>query len=81
MTKKKYVKPQILITSFELSESIESGCEQISNSAEYMCAVEDKESEMTYIANGISGCIYTPPNPDDFVCYHAPSDSNNVFSS
>lgn len=81
MTKKKYVKPQILITSFELSESIASGCEQISNAAEYMCAVVDKEAEMTYIADGVSGCTFTPPNPDDFVCYHIPSDNNNVFSS
>lgn len=81
MKKKKYVKPQILITSFELAESIASGCEQISNMAEYACAVLDKESELTYIANGISGCVHTPPNPDDFVCYHGPSDSSNVFSS
>lgn len=81
MKKKKYVKPQILITSFELAESIASGCEQISNMAEYACAVEDSESQMTYIANGVSGCVFTPPNPDDFVCYHAPSDSSNVFSS
>lgn len=79
--KKKYVKPQILITSFELSESIATGCEQISNSAAYMCAVEDAEAELTYITNEISGCSYVPPNPDDVVCYHAPSDSNNVFMS
>ena len=81
MTKKIYVKPQILITSFELSESIASGCEQISNSAAYTCAVEDKEAEMTYIMGEISGCVFTTPNPDDYVCYHAPSDSSNVFSS
>lgn len=79
--KKKYEKPQILITSFELSESIASGCEQLSNAAEYACAVEDKEAELTLIAQGISGCIFTPPNPDDFICYHAPSDDSNVFSS
>ncbi|MEE1038797.1 MAG: hypothetical protein U0K95_06485 [Eubacterium sp.] len=81
MKKKNYVKPQILITSFELAESIASGCEQISNTAEYVCSVSDEEAGLTYIAEGISGCVYTPPNPDDFVCYHAPSDSNNVFSS
>ena len=81
MKKKKYVKPQILITSFELSESIASGCEQISNAAEYMCAVRDTEAEMTYITGDVSGCVFTPPNVDDLVCYHAPSDSNNVFSS
>ena len=79
--KKKYVKPQILITSFELAESIATGCEQISNSSAYACAVEDKESGMTYIAEGVSGCVFTPPNLDDWVCYHGPSDSNNVFSS
>lgn len=79
--KKKYEKPQILITSFELSESIASGCEQISNTAEYMCAVVDKEAGITYIAD-YSICEFIPPNDDDdLVCYHAPSDSNNVFSS
>ena len=78
--KKKYEKPQILITSFELSESIASGCEQISNAAEYACAVVDNEAGITYIAD-YTICEFIPPNIDDTVCYHAPRDENNVFSS
>ena len=81
MNKKKYVKPQVLIASFELSESIATGCEQISNSAAYVCAVEDKEAEMTYVSDGISACVFTPPNVNDYVCYHGPADSYNVFTS
>ena len=26
-------------------------------------------------------CRDTPPNPDDYLCYHAPTEGNNVFSS
>ncbi len=79
--KKVYKKPEVTFVSFELSESISAGCEQISNQAEYACAVEDPMAEITYISNGITGCAYTPPNVNDVVCYHAPSDSTNVFSS
>lgn len=79
--KKVYKKPEVTFVSFELSESISAGCEQISNQAEYTCAVEDPMAEMTYIAGEITGCTYTPSNIDDFVCYHGPSDSSSVFSS
>lgn len=79
--KKVYKKPEIVFVSFKLSESISAGCEQISNQAEYACAVEDSMAELTYITGEISGCTYTPPNVYDLVCYHAPSDASNVFSS
>lgn len=79
--RKVYKKPEVVFVSFELSESISAGCEQISNQAEYACAVEDTMAELTYITEGITGCNYTPPNVYDLVCYHAPSDSANVFSS
>lgn len=77
--KKAYSKPQIFFDSFELSQSIALGCEKITNQAEYVCIVTEKDSGIVYITN--SDCRYTPPGGNDGICYHAPDDSTNVYSS
>ena len=77
--KKAYSKPQILFDSFELSQSIALGCEKITNQAEGSCVVTEKETGITYFAG--TGCMFTPPGPGDSICYHAPDDSTNVYSS
>ena len=79
MVKKRYVKPQMLIDSFEMSESIAAGCELISNMAERICPVEIKEIGLIYISD--LTCDWTPPGGEDSICYHAPEDDNNVFGS
>lgn len=82
--KKAYSKPQIIFDSFELSQSIASGCEGIALQAENECAVR---VELEGIGNidifntTPSPCTTSGPGDHDLVCYHVPSDDNNVFSS
>lgn len=80
---KKYEKPTIYFESFTLSQNIASGCEGIALFGENVCGVKVNmmDMDMVIIGQGIGGCEYQPPNPDDYICYHAPSDANNVFSS
>ena len=80
--KKTYSRPEVSYENFQLSQSIASGCEGIANFAEDMCSV-------TYKVFGAEAQLFTlsevcrdnVPRKDDYVCYHAPSEANNVFSS
>ena len=80
--RKIYQKPELYYESFMLSQSIASGCEGIANFAENQCSVTlsgpGYELSLFHDSNI---CFDTPPNADDYVCYHAPSENNNVFSS
>lgn len=78
--KKVYTKPEIIFDSFELSQSIAAGCEGISQHAEGACAVWLEELGTSIFAT-TAICKYAPPSPEDYVCYNAPTDSNNVYSS
>ena len=81
--KKEYRKPELWYEDFQLSQSIASSCEGIANFGEDLCSVTLKGEgfELVVFTDPYVGCIYTPPNPDDFLCYHAPSEGNNIFSS
>lgn len=78
--KKVYTKPEIFFDSFELSQSIAAGCEGISQHAEGACAVYVKEIGLSVFSTR-EICDYYSVELQDSVCYHAPSDSNNVYSS
>lgn len=80
---KVYTKPQLIYESFALSQSIASGCEGIANFGEGGCSVTltDMADSITIFQDAGYGCQFVPPNPDDYICYHAPSEMNNVFSS
>lgn len=78
--KAKYSKPIVKLISFELSQNISAGCEMISNAAPTVCPVEIPEwGGLTYI--GETTCELDTPGENDEICYHAPSDNSNVFSS
>ncbi len=77
--KRKYVKPEIIFDSFELSQSIAAGCELISQHSQGACPVLDPEIGQTLISEGL--CQMTPPGGNDSICYDVPMDSYNVFSS
>lgn len=81
--KKTYSKPQLVYESFALSQSIASGCEGIANFGEGACSVTITGSfdSVSIFQDAAYGCQFVPPNPDDYICYHAPSEMNNVFSS
>lgn len=78
--KKAYVKPKMYYESFILSSSISSSCEGIANLGENQCSVTIPDIGIEIFTSEIA-CEYTPPSGDDTICYHAPSDWNNVFSS
>lgn len=77
--KKTYVKPQVYFESFQLSANIAGGCSLISQLAEHVCPITDKELGITYFAKEI--CEYTAPGDNDEPCYDIPSDATHVFTS
>lgn len=77
--KKVYTKPGIIFESFELAQSIASCVLIQQNQADYVCPVKVPEwGGMTYFT---SACDMTPPGGNDGVCYHVPTEDNNVFGS
>ena len=64
------------------NSSPESSCEGIANLAEDQCSVtvRDGDEEMQIFAIQAI-CPWTPDNPESQICYHAPSEWNNVYSS
>lgn len=77
--KKTYVRPEVYFESFELSANIATGCKLISNAAERVCAVLDKDLGYTYFTEHV--CDFWTPNETDKVCYNPPADTANVFTS
>lgn len=82
--KKVYTKPQIMFESFALStaiasckyeavfdDSIAGGCQ----------GYFDNAFEQVVFTDAVVGCIFVPPGENDSVCYHNPTDQNNIFSS
>lgn len=79
--KKRYIKPQIVFESFELSSNIAAGCSLLSSpSAAYVCPVTDPELGFTIFASN-SVCDFIPPGDHDQICYDVPLASTNVFES
>lgn len=78
--KKEYGKPRICYESFTLSNSISSGCEGIANLGEQQCSITIPGLEYP-IFTSTPICEITPPGGNDQICYHVPTDWNNVFSS
>ena len=82
--KKTYEKPQIIFESFELSQSIAAGCAYQANAARGICGF-DTGVGILFTAE-VLAClgedgIIPAPGDDDSICYHAPGDNSNVFSS
>lgn len=79
-----YEKPAIVFERFIPSQSISSGCEAIATFGEGGCPVLYKTDGIASIPlfhGSKENCQWVPDNPDDYICYHAPSEMNNVFSS
>lgn len=80
--RKTYHKPKLWYEDFRLSQSIASNCEGIALATEGSCQVHLKGNgyDLKIFTQEIS-CEFSPPETDDWVCYHAPSDGMNVYSS
>lgn len=78
--KKVYSKPEIMFEDFTVAASI-AACDLTPKVAENVCPVEvemDPFGKITIFAS--TDCQFTPPNPDDLVCYHV-STGAVVFGS
>ena len=79
--KKNYSKPAIRFEMLSVGTPVSSSCEGIANFAMGLCSITiDVGFEMN-IYQDENICEYTGPELDDMICYHAPSDNNNVFTS
>ena len=82
--KKTYSKPDILFDSFALNTSISATCEKPANFQSDVCGYEytDLIVVFTTEVNGCKAGIALPENElFDGICYHNPSDLNNLFVS
>lgn len=77
--KKIYVKPEVYFESFELSANIATGCEININHTVGACwqGVEGFKGFNIFVEP--NSCKTTPD--DNGLCYHSPTDANNIFTS
>lgn len=80
--KKKYVKPEAIFESFELSSSIAAGCEYKTNHALEVCTYQITGGRNVFVSPS-TGCndITAPEGDYNGICYQVPSDANNLFTS
>lgn len=78
--KKKYVKPEAIFESFELSSSIAAGCGAKVNHTENTCTYDLGTGLGTLFNNDNSACTFKDQG-DNGYCYHVPSDASKLFSS
>lgn len=82
--KKIYSKPEIAFESFAACTSIAAGCEAKPDTlTNYNSCGLDFSGEIVFAAS-LNGCRDT--KIDDYgdyasICYHVPSDQNNIFNS
>lgn len=82
--KKSYTKPKLFFDSFELSQSIASGCSVIANFQYGACAmkVTDTGVELNIFTSAIAACEWQANDGAyNGICYDVPSDSSSLFTS
>ena len=79
--KKAYMKPVLQFEKLSVGTPAASSCEGIANFAMGLCSITIDIGFPMEIFQTAEICEYHGPEVDDMVCYHAPSDNNNVFTS
>ena len=79
--KKTYEKPLLSFENFAMADGVSSGCYGIATLGEYQCPIDIPELNDTIFTDEGMGCGVTTPGIGDTICYHAPADMNNVYSS
>ncbi len=80
--KKTYSKPDIMFDNFSMTTCI-AACEVEATFSRGVCGVE-MDNMATVFTESVYGCTWVAEDGDasfDFLCYHVPSDNNNVFGS
>ena len=78
---KNYVKPAVHLEPLAVGTPVTGSCEGIANFAAGLCSVTVNIGYEIEIYQSENICQYHGPDLDDLVCYHAPSDNNNIFTS
>ena len=80
--KKAYQAPALYYESFRLAQNISAGCEGIANFEANNCSINVVDEGVNInIYLDMNICHYSGPGVEDMICYHAPTDMNNAFSS
>ena len=79
--KKLYVKPQVCFEDFELSANIAAGCGKNANLPSRDSCGVDIPGIGTVFFDSMSVCTYKGADGDFSICYHNPSDLENLFNS
>lgn len=81
--KKEYKKPIVVFENFSLSANIAAGCEvKTWLPTNNQCGMN--ASGLFVFMEGMNGCSDIKVSPGESfngICYHTPSDSNNLFNS
>lgn len=84
--KKVYKKPEAFIESFTLCTNVAAGCEvktDLLTENVLGCGYKYGRDEVVVFTDAM-GCVLTEVEEDgsyNGVCYHTPSDANNLFNS
>ncbi len=80
--KRVYEKPQIMFEDFSLSVDIAAGCEVSSNFARNECTISLPGVGNVFL-EGVAVCqtAIDDGSAGDGICYHVPTDTNNLFAS
>lgn len=84
--KKVYEKPEILFESFSLSTNIAGDCEApyVGNPSKGNCGVSTSAPQITIFTSDPNVCTIPDSDGDDMyngLCYHVPTEYNNLFNS
>lgn len=85
--KKKYEKPEIMFESFSMSTNIASGCEHQNvthSDGVYGCGYKLERFDDVVFTEAV-GCnaheVLDSDGSYNKICYHVPSENNNLFTS
>lgn len=82
--KRAYTKPDVFFESFALNTAISANCEKRANFAPDICGYEYTDSINVFtieVAGCRSGVVLDRNDEFDGICYHNPTDLNNLFNS
>ncbi|MBR6413390.1 MAG: hypothetical protein IKS21_02120 [Oscillospiraceae bacterium] len=77
--KRAYQRPIVCFQNFALSNQVSSGCEGIANIGENQCSIWLPDAGISIFMIDVV-CEF-PPTDGDTICYNAPTEWNNVYSS
>lgn len=80
--KKKYVKPYIVVESFQLNAAVASACSKENkyplNYGMDVCTLDEEEPGLNYFGPACIHNVHVEGDGNDLICYHGPTPANSV---